>query len=122
MELSPIFMYKFVILANFVILRVLQSDARDEVDRARGKKAYFAAIHLCKQMSVRTDDSLAKATVIFTQLWGCTDLFRSRDGDLGSMALHVRSRVGMSLVFDSLWSWRQRFEGLPLPYSKSGKL
>lgn len=115
-EYAPIFVSRYLGLAAFIILKVARSDIKDCVDLKRGQKAYFSVILLHKKISVRTDDASSRVTMIFTQLWTSKTIFQRPDGIVDSLSLRCRGRLGMSVVYDCYWWWRQEFGGQPNPY------
>lgn len=115
-DFAPQFVWPFLHLAAFLILRIGRSHICDAVDLSRGQTAYFSAIHLHKRTSVRSDDIYARSTMILTQLWTSKISFRRSDSTADSLFLRCTSRLGMSVVYDSYWLWRQEFGGQPNPY------
>jgi len=103
-------------LAAFIILRVGRSHIGDRVDRKRGQECYFLVIQMNKKHSVRSDDVAARSTIILAQLWTSKLVIRQPDGTPDSLWLRCRSRLGLSLLYDCHWLWRQEFGGQPNPY------
>jgi len=103
-------------LAASIVLRVGRSHVSGQVDSKRGQKCYFLVIRLHKKHSVRSDDVVARATIILSQLWTSKLVVRQPDGTPDSLWLRCRSRLGLSLMYDCLWLWRQEFGGQPSPY------
>ncbi len=110
---------KMLVLAACVILRISNSHLRPFVDLDRGKEAYFTTVQLHRKMSVQDGDLASRTTVILTELWSSRRAFRTRDGNNDSLVLSCRSRLSMSVVFDSFWRWRREFAGQATPYEES---
>jgi len=83
----------------------------------KGKLSYFRAIALCKQVSLENNDLAGKTSEILSLLW----LSAIFDNPEASWPLRIRSRLSMSIVFDSLWWWRENYKYLPsaVPASRS---
>lgn len=118
-EFGPVFSTKYLQLGAFIVLKIGRSHIRELVDLPRGRRAYFSVIQLQKKMSVRLDDIFARASIICTQIWTSNNIFRRSDGTIDSLFLRCRSRLGMSVVFDCYWWWRQEFNGQPNPYEEA---
>ncbi|KAH8807865.1 hypothetical protein F5884DRAFT_348357 [Xylogone sp. PMI_703] len=119
-KFAPVFVSKFLHLAAFLILRLGRSHLSESgaLDLVQGQKYYFDVIHFHKDMTIRSDDTAARSSIILTQLWTSTTRFRWGNGGGAdtSLILRCRSRLAMSVVFDCYWWWRQEFAGLPDPY------
>jgi hypothetical protein len=122
-EYAPLFLIKYLQLAGVLILRLERSVARESLDMSRGKRCYFAIIQMHKKMSVRSDDFWARCSVYLPQMWASRKAYRRADGMVDTLTLRCRSRLGMSVVYDSYWWWRKELMGVPLPYEdEDGKL
>jgi transcriptional regulatory protein LEU3 len=121
-DYGPMILSRLTNLAAFVILKIGRSHVQDTLDLKRGQSCYFAVIHIHKKMSVQSDDVYSRATLINTQLWTSDKIFRRSDNVVDSLILRCRTRLGMSLVYDCYWWWRQEFGGQSKPYDGlSGK-
>lgn len=115
-DYAPLFLIKYLHLASLLIMRLESSAARENLNVSRGKKCYFAIIQMHKKMSVRADDFWARCSVYLPQMWGSKKAYRRADGTVDTLKLRSRSRLGMSLVYDSYWWGRKEFMGEPHPY------
>lgn len=110
---------RMIYLAAFVVLRMYRSHLKKDIDLLRGQTAYQAAVGFYRKMSILHDDVFARSTVILTQLWNSTKVFKQADGSFDSFSMLCRSRLTMSSVFDMWWRWREEFAGQPHPYAHS---
>lgn len=110
-EYGPTFLLNFLLCAAIVILRLDKDVGCEDLDRERGRKAYFVVINFHKKHSVRFDDAFARLSTILTQLWTSTRIFRYADGTVDSLHIRSKARLGMSMVYDCFWWWRQDFSG-----------
>ncbi|KIW30561.1 uncharacterized protein PV07_06298 [Cladophialophora immunda] len=117
-EHAPPFFSRTLFLACCVILRIARSSLREALDLKRGREAYFKTINMHKRLSVRHDDAHSRATVILSQLWAGKMIDVQTKRSAGQVRLKCRSRLGMSLLYDCWWIWRQEFQGQPDPYSE----
>ncbi|KIX95894.1 uncharacterized protein Z520_08149 [Fonsecaea multimorphosa CBS 102226] len=116
-EHAPPFFSRILFLACCVILRMTRSSLREALDLKKGREAYFKTINMHKRLSVRHDDAHSRATVILSQLWSGKMIDVQTKRSAGQVRLKCRSRLGMSLLYDCWWIWRQEFQGQPDPYS-----
>lgn len=118
---------RMLLLAAFVILKILRSELSSIVDAQIGERAYFKFILFLKEASVLHDDITSRGAGILTQLWASDNIFKRSDGRRDSLSLRIQSRLTMSVVFDCHWWWREEFGGQASPYEgetakKSGPL
>ncbi|KAK5677191.1 hypothetical protein LTS10_010380 [Elasticomyces elasticus] len=98
-------------VASLCILRVLRSPLAAQVDSQVGEEMCFEAIRLSKKRSIQNTDLCARVATILTQLWSSTKAFRLRDGTVNGLRIFLRSRLSLSILYDSLWWWRAEFGG-----------
>ena len=103
---------KCILLANCAILKIWHSQIREHLDLEAGRAAYFAGIDFFRKLSIQPDDLMGRSSIILSQLWTSTMVFKRKDGVKDSLSLNIRSRLGMSVVFDCFWWWRQEFTQL----------
>ncbi|KAK5065028.1 hypothetical protein LTR84_000863 [Exophiala bonariae] len=115
-DYAPLPLIQYLHLAAVLILRTERSSARENLDVARGKSCYFAIIQMHKKIPVRSDDFWARGSVYLPQMWASKKAYRKPDGTRDSLTLRCRNRLGMSIVYDSYWWWRQEFTNEPYPY------
>ncbi|KIW84496.1 hypothetical protein Z517_03746 [Fonsecaea pedrosoi CBS 271.37] len=115
-EHAPPFFSRIMFLACCVILRIARSSLREALDLKKGREVYFKTIILHKRLSIRHDDAYSRATVILSQLWSGKMIEAQTRRSAGQVRVKCRSRLGMSLLYDCWWYWRQEFQGHPDPY------
>lgn len=54
---------------------------------------------------------------IMNDLWSSNKVFRKKNGQIESLGLRLRTRLGMSVSFDMFWYWREEFGHMQNPYS-----
>lgn len=115
-DYAPLPLIQYLHLAAVLIMRTERSTARESLDISRGKSCYFAIIQMHKKIPVRSDDFWARCSVYLPQMWASTKSYRKTDGTRDSLTVRCRNRLGMSVVYDSYWWWRQEFTTEPYPY------
>ncbi|OAP57944.1 hypothetical protein AYL99_07034 [Fonsecaea erecta] len=110
-EFAPIYITKFLHSAAITILRVGRAALSRHLDLERGQRAYFAVINYHKRHAVRPDDAFARFSIILTQLWTSRKIFQYSNGLVDSLRVRSKARLGMSMVYDCFWWWRQEFGG-----------
>lgn len=90
-----------LILAAFVILKLLRAVDSPDVDRVRGESCYFRAVQLLQRRAVNFPDLDTKAADILTDLWSSQNAFCGADGVINGLKLRIRSRLVSFSKFES---------------------
>jgi len=107
----PDFVFAAVFLSAITVVKLLKSPVLDYVDANTGTGIVFAAIDLCKRISVRNNDVPAKVVARLSQLWSSDKLYRNPDGTT-RWPLQVRDRFMASVIFDAIW-WQRELSRNP---------
>ena len=104
-----------IIAAAFVLLKLLNSFFASHIDVAYGRSLFTRAIQAIRSISVTTNDLPSRLAEVLAQLWrgsgaGSRQLENGSGNVDNSLQLKVRCRMSMSLVFDSVWRWREEFQ------------
>ncbi len=104
-----------VVAAGFTLLKLLNSFFAHHIDIEYGKTLFNRAIWAIRTISVATNDLPSRLAEVLAQLWrgGSADsrmLHNDNDVVDSSLQLKVRCRMSMSLVYDSVWRWREEFQ------------
>ncbi|EXJ66224.1 uncharacterized protein A1O5_10840 [Cladophialophora psammophila CBS 110553] len=110
-EYGPIYITKFLHSAVITILRLGRAGIAQQPNLERGQRAYFAVINYHKRHAVRPDDAFARFSIILAQLWTSTKIFQYSNGLVDSLRVRSKARLGMSMVYDCFWWWRQEYGG-----------
>jgi transcriptional regulatory protein LEU3 len=110
------YIHRSLTLAALSILKLSRSGLAQYLDLASGEMAYFACVSILKADSLKYNDLAARGAMILTQLWTSENVFRTPTGTVDGLALRVRSRLSMSIMFDCFWYWREEFGGQPSPF------
>lgn len=112
----PDYVMQLVLAASFTLLKLLNSFYAAHVDVPAGRTLFGKAVSSLRQISVRTNDLPQRLAEVLAQLWqtsGAAD-HRLFNGNAGpkeaddTLQLKVRCRSSLSVVYDSIWRWRQQ--------------
>ena len=106
----PNYVFQMTSASGFVILKLVQSPATEYVDAAASKSLFNSAILAVRSMSVSNNDLPGRLAEVLAQLKARGNRAARNKTDWQILQLNVRSRMSMSIVFDSLWEWRRGFE------------
>lgn len=106
----PFFCYQMFVSASCTILRILKNGHFDAaVDVDSGKALLNSAILALRKMSVANNDLPARLSDVIAFLYSQRGI-RCVPGDPPhSLRPRVLNRLSMSIVYDSLWEWREHF-------------
>jgi hypothetical protein len=93
-------------IASTFVLKILRSNYSQLVDAEEGRKAFNASLSLLRKCSIGDNDLAGRFSKILAELW-CA---RPEEAS-PQRGLTVRTRLGGSLLHDTLWKWREKFGG-----------
>ncbi|KAF4498531.1 nicotinamide mononucleotide permease [Fusarium agapanthi] len=105
---------RMALLAAFCILRIVRSELKEHIDLRDAQQSLFKAISFVKRRSMQHGDLDERYGTILSQLWSNSDSMNTTTAN--GLDLRIRSRLFMSVVFDSLWWWRVEHNGQGSPY------
>ncbi|KAF5574036.1 nicotinamide mononucleotide permease [Fusarium pseudoanthophilum] len=105
---------RMALLAAFCILRIVRSQLKEHIDLRDAQQSLFKAISFVKRRSMQHGDLDERYGTILSQLWSNSDSMDTTTAN--GLDLRIRSRLFMSVVFDSLWWWRVEYNGQGSPY------
>lgn len=106
---------QMVVAAGFALLKLLGSFFSAEIDFERGRSLFHQTIQAIRSMSVTKNDLQWRLAELMAQMWnglrGDNNMQKRADsGADGSLQLKVRCRHSMSLVYDTIWRWREEYQ------------
>lgn len=110
------YILQMITAACFTLLKLLSSFFAAEVEFERGRQLFHRTISAIRSMSVVNNDLPWRLAELMVQMWNGAKVEQrgqSNNGHAqldGSLQLKVRCRMSMSLVFDSIWRWREEFQ------------
>jgi transcriptional regulatory protein LEU3 len=115
-------MDRSITLAGFAILKLVRSSLAPHLDLVAGEKAYFQAVDFLKSVSLQQGDIYVRTAFIMNDLWHSQKVFRKKSGQVESLGLRLRTRLGMSVSYDMFWYWREEFGGVQNPYENGDEM
>ncbi|KAJ0122725.1 c6 zinc finger domain-containing protein [Diaporthe amygdali] len=113
------YIQQMLVAAGFALLKLLRSFFAKSVDYERGRILFHRTITAIRSTSVVQNDLNWRLAELMVQIWnGARAEKRSKsyhDEDSvheidDSLQLQVRCRHSMSLVYDSIWHWREEYQ------------
>ena len=111
------YIQQMLVAAGFALLKLLRSFFAKTIDFERGRDLFHKTIRAIRTTSVVQNDLHWRLAELMVQIWngarndGGAFPGDSVSGDIdNSLQLKVRCRHSMSLVFDSIWHWREEYQ------------
>lgn len=106
----PFFLYQSIVCASLILAKVLKSDYFSLIiDIDGGTKLFNASLNAIRKISVANNDLPGRLVDVLAFLWTQADSHVLCDDGIEGLRLKVRSRRSVSVVYDSLWRWRDQF-------------
>lgn len=116
------YIQQMLIAAGFTLLKMMRSFFSKTIDFQRGRQLFHQTIQAIRTTSVVNNDLQWRLAELMVQMWNGARLdanqsaFNSPDNAPiqmdDTLQLKVRCRHSMSLVFDSVWRWREDYQAL----------
>ena len=100
------YILQVVIAAGFTLLKLLNSFFASFIDLECGKILFTKTIATIRKISVMREDLPSRLAEVLAQMWRAGQ----QGNSTSSLEIKVRCRMSMSLVYDSVWRWREEFE------------
>ena len=127
---STNYILQMIIAAAFALLKIMNSLFANDIDFNYGRKLFTDTISAIRMISLKTNDLPSRLAEVLAQLWrssgaGSRKSLHGIENPDSSLQLKVKCRMSMSLVYDSVWRWREEFQAqgrgnldcMPLPFS-----
>lgn len=106
-----------IVASGFTLLKILNSFFVTSIDFEYGRRLFSDTIAAIRQISVKTNDLASRLAEVLAQLWrssgaGSRQAQNVNGNADSSLQLKVKCRMSMSLVYDSVWRWREEFQAL----------
>ena len=112
------YIMQMTLAAGFTLLKLLNSFFATHVDIPAGRTLFLATVTALRSISVERNDLPQRLAEVLAQLWQtspqgqgtwrATDEMGNRRGIDSSLQLKVRCRMSMSLLYDSVWRWKDQ--------------
>lgn len=108
---TPYYVCQMMVAGGFTLLKLCKSFFAAHIDIEYSKNLFNRTIWAIRGISVSSNDLPERLAEVLAQMWriGGTPTQRSANNAEidNSLQLKVRCRMSMSLVFDSVWRWRE---------------
>jgi hypothetical protein len=112
------YIQQMLVAAGFALLKLLRSFFAKSIDIDRGRSLFHRTVQAIRATSVVQNDLNWRLAELMVQIWNGARLDDRRSSfheddtaDIDdSLQLKVRCRHSMSLVFDSIWHWREEYQ------------
>lgn len=106
----PNYVFQMILAAGFSVLRLSTSPLVEYIDALTAKRLFNSSIAALRKISITNNDLPGRLAEVLAQLKARRNrLSRELRANWNSLQLKVRSRLSMSITFDSLWEWRRGF-------------
>ena len=111
-QYSTNYILQIMLVCAFTLLKLLNSFFAAFIDQDEGRKVLTRTIRAIREISIPPNDLPSRLAEVLSQLWkGSTAASKNPALALeNSLQLKVKCRMSMSLVFDSVWRWREEFQ------------
>lgn len=124
LQYAPNYILQMIIVACFTLLKLLGSFFSREIELERGRVLFHRTIQGIRSMSIVNNDLPWRLAELMVQMYNGAHIdqrsHQANNNDIDgletrtivddSLQLKVRCRMSMSLVFDSIWRWREDFQ------------
>ncbi|KAI1800470.1 hypothetical protein F4811DRAFT_564715 [Daldinia bambusicola] len=114
------YIQQMLVAAGFALLKLMRSFFAKTIDFERGRTLFHKTINAIRRTSVLDNDLQWRLAELMVQMWNGARIdnksntsFHDDDNSVlidDSLQLKVRCRHSMSLVFDSIWRWREEYQ------------
>lgn len=108
---TPYYIYQMMVAAGCTLLKLSKSFFAAHIDMEYTKNLFNRAIWAIRGVSVSSNDLPERLAEVLAQMWrlgGAAPKAAMSNTDVDdSLRLKVRCRMSMSLLFDSVWRWRE---------------
>ncbi|RJE18482.1 Transcription factor [Aspergillus sclerotialis] len=107
---SPYYIYQMMVAGGCTLLKLCKSFFASHIDMEYAKGLFNRTIWAVRGVSVSNNDLPERLAEVLAQMWrlGGTSPERPTNTDVDdTLMLKVRCRMSMSLLFDSVWRWRE---------------
>ncbi|KAI0882153.1 uncharacterized protein GGS22DRAFT_181187 [Annulohypoxylon maeteangense] len=114
------YIQQMLVAAGFALLKLMRSFFAKTMEFERGRTLFHKTIQAIRSTSVLDNDLQWRLAELMVQMWNGARIdnknntsFHEDDNSVlidDSLQLKVRCRHSMSLVFDSIWRWREEYQ------------
>ncbi|BCR94428.1 putative C6 transcription factor (Leu3) [Aspergillus luchuensis] len=109
---TPYYVYQMMVAGGCTLLKLCKSFFAAHIDMDYAKNLFNRTIWAIRRVSVSSNDLPERLAEVVAQMWRLNNVptpkLTADGGEVDdSLMLKVRCRMSMSLLFDSVWRWRE---------------
>jgi hypothetical protein len=107
---TPYYVYQMMVAAGCTLLKLCKSFFASHIDMEYTRHLFNRTIWAIRGVSASSNDLPERLAEVLAQMWrlgGATQRSNNSTDLDDSLRLKVRCRMSMSLLFDSVWRWRE---------------
>ncbi|KAJ5130343.1 uncharacterized protein N7515_006382 [Penicillium bovifimosum] len=107
---TPYYIYQMMVAAGCTLLKLCKSFFASHIDMEYTRNLFNRTIWAIRGVSASSNDLPERLAEVLAQMWrlgGATQRSNNSTDLDDSLRLKVRCRMSMSLLFDSVWRWRE---------------
>jgi len=97
-------------MAAILVMKIIHSNYSKYGDVDEGKRDFDTVVRMFKRSSAEDNDLGGKSSKILTNIWSLHHSSLPKNIK-EEPKLNIKTRLGASLLHDSLWTWREEFGG-----------
>ena len=105
---TPYYIYQMMVAGGFTLLKLCKSFFSSHIDMDYTKKLFNRTVSAIRRASVSSNDLPERLAEVLAQMWRLGGASPQGAGAIDdTLKLKVRCRMSMSLLYDSVWRWRE---------------
>lgn len=107
---SPYYIYQMMVAGGCTLLKLCKSFFASHIDMEYTKGLFNRTIWAVRGVSVSSNDLPERLAEVLAQMWrlGSHERSSTKHTDVDdTLMLKVRCRMSVSLLYDSVWRWRE---------------
>ncbi|KAI9724301.1 MAG: hypothetical protein M1828_003725 [Chrysothrix sp. TS-e1954] len=113
LKFAGFYIMQMILAGGFTLMKLLNSFFATHIDIAASRWLFNQTVRVVRAASINNNDLPSRLAEVLAQLWRSSGAgmktYDTEDSQIdSSLQLKVRCRMSMSLVFDSVWRWREQ--------------
>jgi hypothetical protein len=108
---TPYYVYQMMVAGACTLLKLCKSFFASHIDMEYSRSLFTRTIWAIRGVSVSSNDLPERLAEVLAQMWRMGNQHQKTSATTAemddSLMLKVRCRMSMSLLFDSVWRWRE---------------
>ena len=105
---TPYYIYQMMVAGGCTLLKLCRSFFANHIDMDYTKNLFNRTIWAIRDVSVSSNDLPERLAEVLAQMWRLGGAPTTSNPEVDdTLMLKVRCRMSMSLLYDSVWRWRE---------------